>query len=188
MFTAVSTLPAELARSLAAIDLSALQSDQAWLLALLRVDGPALVRVLWRLLGREQDVLDAYQDCVCRMLSHAKHENAPPSRAYVFRSAVNIALDMRRQRRVRIEHQEFVARHDSERRAMREPDSRELIDRLRTAIENLPVRLRDIVVLRDLAEMDYRDLTKILGLTNGTARVYRREAVLRLAEQLRDEP
>ena len=54
----------------------------------------------------------------------------------------------------------------------------------REAIVQLPRHLRELVLLRDLAQMPYHRVASILGITVGTARVYRRQAVLRLAELL----
>ena len=59
-----------------------------------------------------------------------------------------------------------------------------MVEELREAIESLPERLRDVITLRDLAEMSYRDVSKILKITPGTARVYRREAIVELSKRM----
>lgn len=188
--TAISlSLPRDVSAVLDSIDLSQVRSSHGWVLRAMRADGPALVRLLWRMLGREQDVLDAYQDTFCRLISLGDREGEAPPRGYLFRTAMNIALDMRRRRKVRVEHLEaaalarmaFIQSSDSPRSA--EPT---LVESLREAIEGLPQRLRDVVVLRDLAEMSYRDVSRILGITGGTARVYRREAIVALAAKLKE--
>jgi len=181
------SLPRDVSAILGSIDLSQVRSSHGWVLRVMRTDGPALVRLLWRMLGREQDVLDAYQDTFCRLIGMGDSQTAEPPRGYIFRAAMNIALDMRRRRKVRVEHLESAALA----RAVPFPESgvekvgsTSLVEELRAAIEELPQRLRDVVVLRDLAEMSYRDVARILGITGGTARVYRREAIVALAARL----
>lgn len=182
-----ASLPADLSGLLAALDLPRVRSRQGWVLRVMRRDGPALVRMLWRMLGREQDVLDAYQECMCKLMARHERDGRVPHRGYVFRAAMNIALDARRHRKVRSDQREAVAivrtSLRSESNATCQPPN-ELVATLRAAIADLPDRLRDVIVLRDLAEMSYRDVGRTLGLTPGTARVYRREAIKALATRL----
>lgn len=183
------SLPRDVSDILGSIDLSQVRSSHGWVLRVMRADGPALVRLLWRMLGREQDVLDAYQDTFCRLIGMGDSQSAQPPRGYIFRTAMNIALDMRRRRKVRVDHLEAAALARTA--ALTEPcltgtGGQSLLEALREAIEELPQRLRDVVVLRDLAEMSYRDVARILGITGGTARVYRREAIVALAARLKE--
>ena len=187
MSALATTLPPELAGLLGAIDLPRVRSTQGWLLHLMRKDGSALVRLFWRMLGREQDVLDAYQECFCKLIAQFERDGQVPHRGYVFRAAMNVALDARRRHKVRSDHLDAVAHS----RQSARPNSstgtaatKELVDSLRLAIAGLPERLREVIVMRDLAEMSYRDVARVLGLTPGTARVYRREAIKRLSASL----
>lgn len=183
------SLPRDVSAILGSIDLSQVRSSHGWVLRVMRNDGPALVRLLWRMLGREQDVLDAYQDTFCRLIGMGDSQAAAPPRGYIFRTAMNIALDMRRRRKVRIEHLEAAALVRTATlpdACASRPGNVSLVEELRMAIEELPQRLRDVIVLRDLAEMSYGDVARILGITGGTARVYRREAIVALAARLKE--
>ncbi len=60
-------------------------------------------------------------------------------------------------------------------------DARLLQDKLRAAIAKLPNYLTDVVVLRDLAELSYEQVSNILGISAPTARVYRSKAITLLA-------
>lgn len=66
-------------------------------------------------------------------------------------------------------------------------DQKELIDRMREAVLKLPPSLRDVIMLRDFAELEYSKISRMLGITVGTARVYRRQAVVRLADLMGQE-
>lgn len=188
-------VPARLQQRVEAVDASIAQSHgaqpaHAWLLKLMREDGPAIVRLLWRALGKEQDVLDAYQECLVRLLG-VDAASTPPPRKYAFQTALNIAIDQRRRRKVRQDHMLPVALERPLPKLTSEaprPSYVELMELLRQAIDALPDRLREVILLHDLAEMNYKDVADVLGLTVGTARVYRHEAITQLSEALRTYP
>ena len=60
-------------------------------------------------------------------------------------------------------------------------DSNYLQQQLRDNITKLPEPLQDVVTLHDLAELPYAQVAKILGMTEGSARVYRHRAIQLLA-------
>jgi RNA polymerase sigma factor (sigma-70 family) len=66
-------------------------------------------------------------------------------------------------------------------------DAKYLQQKLRAAITRLPEYLREVVVLRDLAELPYERVSRILGIKAGTARVYRSKAIALLASWLNKE-
>ena len=55
-------------------------------------DGPGIVRMLRRILGNEQDVMDAYQDCFCKLAQRPTGDRPSHARAYAYRTAGNIAM------------------------------------------------------------------------------------------------
>ncbi len=168
-----------------AFDLTQVDAErsQRWILTAMQHHGSALVSVLWRILGNEQDVCDAYQETFLRLAhleDHAKPDNV---RAYLFRTASNIAITMlrREQLKVRYHHQlceKYESRNNDPAGYL---DAMDLQQRLRDAVARLPEYLGDVVVLRDLAEMPYNQVAKILGITSTAARVYRCKALKLLA-------
>jgi RNA polymerase sigma factor (sigma-70 family) len=64
---------------------------------------------------------------------------------------------------------------------VKELDSKYLQEILRDCIAQLPEHLRNVVTLRDLAELSYAQIGRILGISAATARVYRCKAVQLLA-------
>jgi len=75
------TLPLELRPLLAGLASAQVQDDQQWILALLRKRSATVTQMLWRMLGSEQDVLDAYQTTVCKLIARGKGSigSWPPS-------------------------------------------------------------------------------------------------------------
>jgi DNA-directed RNA polymerase specialized sigma24 family protein len=57
-----------------------------------------------------------------------------------------------------------------------------MLERMRQAICELPRHLRNVVILRDLAQLPYAQVARMLGIRSGTARLYRRLAVVQLAD------
>ncbi len=145
--------------------------------------------MLWRILGREEDVLDAYQECLCR-LAALNRDHVRNVRAYAFRTAANIALEMLRVRRRHEARKREVWEVRGDRSTVPAPSPVELhegewaLDRLREAVADLPPHLRHVVVLRDLSGLSYEEIAGILNIEPTTARVYRRHAVVKLAERL----
>lgn len=183
---------------------------QFWFSGVLDQEGPAIVRLLWRLLGHEQDVLDAYQECWLLLAQLENPKDVRCVKSYVYRTASNIAVEMIRRRRRRQQHWPAVV----ERYQRQAYDAGECSGGgggdpaagaaagaftagggvcggrsvgIREMIAELPQHLGNVVVLRDLAGMSYKELGRILGIEPTTARVYRRQAVLKLGEMVRRE-
>jgi RNA polymerase sigma factor (sigma-70 family) len=62
-----------------------------------------------------------------------------------------------------------------------ELDSKYLQETLRCHIAQLPEHLRNVIMLRDLAELSYAQVGRILDISAATARVYRCKAIQLLA-------
>lgn len=168
-------------------------TQQKWLVRLMRDTGPGLVRLLWRLLENEHDVLETYQECVCRLVALERPGSLRNARAYAYRTASNLAIELIRRRARRQAHwPEVIAsqerlphgRQCAHRDVPGIAAQRELVQQLRACILALPAHLRDVVVLRDLGALSYAEVGRILSIGAATARVYRCQAMARLAETL----
>jgi len=158
-------------------------AHHAWIVKLLCIEGPAILHMLWRMLGNEQDVLDAYQDCWCALASLPKPEGVRSGKAFAYRTASNIAVEMIRRKARRREHWSgVVASRPTQAQEDVETQDPAAAEQLREAISRLPQHLRNVVALRDMAKLTYKEVAGVLGIEPGTARVYRRQAVIRLAE------
>jgi DNA-directed RNA polymerase specialized sigma24 family protein len=112
--------------------------------------------------------------------------------AYAYRTAANLATEIIRRRGCRAAHWRRIVAHQRARLGPSDQPSADNIDqdhggvvgRLRGALRALPRHLREVVVLRDLAQMPYCRVASILGIRPTTARVYRRQAVIRLGDAL----
>lgn len=185
------SLPASLRGMLEELASADAAIGQRWILSLLQRHGPGVVALLWRMLGREQDVLDTYQNVVCKLTARGPKNVGRNRGAYFYRSAINAAIELIRKRKRERERLDSLAERQVNRRTPDEPgpnlEHLQLVEQVRAAIPALPDHLRDVVVLRDLAGFDYLRVSKTLKITQGTARVYRRQAIIRLADMMAKE-
>ena len=171
-----------------ASDTAAADAAHGWIVRLIKKEGPGILRMLWRLLGTEADVMDAYQDCFCKLAARKQRGDLRNVKAYAYRTASNVAVEMIRTRGRHRDHwPAVVAERGQVQEADPQPAEDDACDRfedLREAITALPPHLRNVVLLRDLSRMSYQEVGKTLGIDPATARVYRRHAVVKLAESL----
>jgi RNA polymerase sigma factor (sigma-70 family) len=164
-----------------------LETSQRWVLSTMQNHGRELVNMLWRILGNEQDVCDAYQDTFLK-LSHHEFTSKPRNiKAYVFRSASNAAISILKRRLAEKGKLSSIttSKVNTTLPASNELDSRYLQEKLREGIANLSQNLREVITLHDLADLPYEQVGVILGLTPATARVYRCKAMQLLAVWMR---
>jgi RNA polymerase sigma factor (sigma-70 family) len=162
--------------------------SQRWVLSAMQKHGQELVTMLWRILGNEQDVCDAYQDTFLQ-LAHFRAGRKPRYvKAYVFRTANNVAISMLRRRIAERKRQSQPGTgKETAHSPAKELDAKYLQETLRTCITQLPEHLRNVLTLRDLAQMSYHQVGKVLGISAGTARVYRCKAIQLLAVWMNKE-
>jgi len=152
--------------------------SQQWILSTMQRFGQELVTMLWRILGNEQDVCDAYQDTFLQLAHYEAKQKPEHIKAYIFRTANNIAVSMLRRKvaeRKRLSNTTVIGKDICS--PTSELDSKYLQQTLRCCITELPEHLRNVIILRDLAELPYKQIGRILGISPATARVYRCKAI-----------
>jgi len=166
----------------------AIDESQRWVLSTMQRHGQELVTMLWRILGNEQDVCDAYQNTFLQLAHYEGGEKPEHVKAYIFRTANNVAISMLRRsvaERNRLSAAVISTKNTSS--PANELDSKYLQENLRRYIAQLPEHLRNVITLRDLAELSYTQIGRILGISAATARVYRCKAIQLLAVWMRKE-
>lgn len=167
---------------------SALQSDECLLNRLEQGDRRALeelfgryrqigYRVAYRLLGNEPDALDAVQEGFVKALTHLGTFHRRSSfKTWLLRVVSNAALDLGRQRSRR-EMRSLDLSETSEKENhvpltwenpglnLERADVRRLIQQ---ALDTLPVAQRQTFVLHAEAELSYREVADVLGISIGT--------------------
>lgn len=142
--------------------------------------------VCWRILNDDSDADDAAQNAA---LSIARRIDSFDGRSalstWIFRIATNAALDelRRRRRRPRLVGDEVMSAvvDDS---VEREMSAIEGSDRVSAALARIPEDFRLALVLRDVADLDYEEIGRILDLPGGTVRSRISRGRARLADLL----
>jgi RNA polymerase sigma-70 factor (ECF subfamily) len=160
--------------------------DQRCLLTVMERHGPGLVQMLWRVLGHQADVADAYQETFCRLAVLLHDGKSWNKKGFVYRMAANIAIDMIRKRKRCFNAEEpldlAAGRETDPAAAAVQQDERQ---RLQEAIGDLPDHLRHVLVMREFGELEYEAIASAMRISAGTARQYRHRAVMMLAEKLK---
>lgn len=138
--------------------------------------GPLLYRLAFRMLGTEEDARDAVQELyvkLCREGDRALRSSNP--QGYCVRMMQNVCADfLRRGGRNVLRRAADVAevRGGPAVEAADAPvEGREAAAMVRKALATLPPKLREVVVLRDLEQMEMSEIEAVTGMSQVNIRV-----------------
>ncbi len=125
------------------------------------------------LVGSHDDALDLSQEAFARVFRH--HESLDPERPFyglVYQVLRRLGFNWIRDRRSRAEKLETYGGWLVERQRppdpAREAEVADLRERLESAIDALPDREREVIVLKEFEGLKYREIAQLLGIPNGT--------------------
>ena len=165
---------------------------------LVRRDGPRMLSVTRRLLRNAEDARDALQDAFLRAFkSIGRFEGGSKVGTWLHRIAINAALMKLRTRRRRPERsiEEFLPTYLDDGHHVDRPqpwtesgetgairaETRQLV---RDSIDQLPEDYRNVLILRDIEELDTAETARLLGISAGAAKVRLHRARQALRTQL----
>jgi RNA polymerase sigma-70 factor (sigma-E family) len=146
----------------------------------------ALLRTAYLLTGNVADAEDLVQSALAKTyLAWDRIQDRGAVDGYVRRAIVNTHISWWRRRRL----EEYPTDEIPDRAVMDEPESSDLHDWLRQAIDRLPQRMRAAVMLRYYEDMTEAEVAEVLGVSLGTVKstVSRAMAKLRLDAELLPE-
>jgi len=151
-----------------------------------------IVNYVCRMLGNYEDAVDLSQDVFLKAYSAlGSYRPQYPFAAWLFRIARNAAIDEIRKRRLAtvsldapVEFDDGAVGRQVESEGLDPQDSYlglEFADRVSTAIDELPEKYREPIVLRHAAELSYEEIAEALELPIGTVktRIFRARDALR---------
>lgn len=152
---------------------------------------PALMQFFRRSWRNKADVEDLCHDVYVRVYEAARREIPFPARPFVFSVARNLLIN--RVRREHIVSIDAVADLDTLGIALDEPGpdrsamARQELQRLQTALDRLPPRCREAVVLRKIEGLGRRDIASRMGIAEATVAEYLAIGIDTLADILHGE-
>lgn len=152
----------------------------------------ALMQFLRRSSRNRAEADDLRQEVYVRICEAARHEIPRPARPFVFAVARNLLID--RARREQIVSIEAVADLGALEAVADEPEpdrtviARQELRRLQTALDHLPNRCRQAVVMRKIDGLSYREIAQRMGIAEDTVSKHLREGMYVLADALNSEP
>ena len=151
-----------------------------------------IVNYVCRMLGNYEDAVDLSQDVFLKAYSAlGSYRPQYPFPAWLFRIARNAAIDEIRKRRLLtvsldapVEFEDGSAGREVESPVLDPQDSYlglEFADRISAAIDELPEKYREPIVLRHAADLSYDEIAETLELPIGTVktRIFRARDALR---------
>ncbi|MBM4365762.1 MAG: sigma-70 family RNA polymerase sigma factor [Deltaproteobacteria bacterium] len=149
-----------------------------------RLERP-MYNVVYRRLWNEQDSVDVVQEAFVRLWKARARVRSDGAEAYAWRTVLNLASNRRRSRRL-WGWLAFDADRDGG--AAGGPDEglerRQREAAVRAAIDALPDKLRDVVLLAEFSELGNVEIAAILHIPPGTVGSRRHLAAARLRELL----
>jgi RNA polymerase sigma-70 factor, ECF subfamily len=166
--------------------------DQAAVSKLVSLHAPAVYGFLFHLCRDRVLSEDLAQETFLRALQALKkYQFRAPFRAWLFRIAVNLFRDDRRRSTVRKLIDSDVTDQENLHLVTMEPgpdavlEQKERTSELYRALDQLPHSLRLVIVMRDLQEMSYSEISEALDWRPGTVKSRLFRARQELAELMR---
>ena len=144
-----------------------------------------MYNVVYRRLWNAEESLDVVQDCFARVWKARDRVLPDTAEAFAWRVLLNLVSNRRRTQRL----WGWFA-FDSERDGGEDPGAEADLERrqreaaVRTAVEGLPEKLRDVVLLSEFSAMTQAEVAAVLEIPPGTVASRRHLAAAKLREAL----
>lgn len=151
----------------------------------------ALVRFLRRGWRNESDIKDLRQEVYARVYEAAKKDIPRPAKPFVFAVARNLLINTAR--RAHVVSIDAVADPDALGVAVDEPGpdrtvmARQELHQLQSALQRLPERWRDVVIMRKVEGLSRREIATRLGIAEPTVSQHLAAGMAALANLFHDE-
>jgi RNA polymerase sigma-70 factor (ECF subfamily) len=153
---------------------------------LFREHNEALVRFLRGRLGSRNEALEVAQEAYVRLLSLDEPGAVSYLRAFLFKTAANLAIDRRRrdQSYDKVTGGQLFAEFAENRTPEREVAGEQTLRRLGNLIESMPAKCRAAFVMSQIQGLDAATIATRLGITDSMVRKYVVRALLRCREHM----
>jgi RNA polymerase sigma-70 factor (ECF subfamily) len=152
---------------------SALESEKEFA-CLYETAFPILMRVAYRITGSEEAAEDLCQDALFRL--HEKRLSFPTSddaKFWLIRVVKNAALNYakRKTREKRAYQKAFRESRESEEASEVSVIKAETQTAVKAALDKVPINLRIVLILKEYGDLNYKEIGRILGISEGNVKV-----------------
>ena len=154
-----------------------------------------LMSFIYRYVNDMEQAEDIVQDALLKLYTHKHYyKNIAKLSTWIYTIAANLAkteLRKKKSRKVTYLSQMGPEEKDYELPAV-EPDTDELAqseyieNKIQAAIQKLPLHFRTVTILRDIQELSYEEISKIVDVPLGTVKSRINRARIQLQEELKD--
>ncbi|MEO7206158.1 MAG: sigma-70 family RNA polymerase sigma factor [Steroidobacteraceae bacterium] len=147
---------------------------------LFREHNEALIRFLRGRVGSHNEALEVAQEAYVRLLSLDQPGAVSYLRAFLFKTAVNIAIDRRRRHQNfdKIAGRQLFTELTETRTPERQLSGEQTLRHLGVLIENMPPKCRESFVMNQIQGLDAATIALRLGITDSMVRKYVVRALL----------
>lgn len=131
----------------------------------------------------EDVVADVFVKAWEKLHTYKVHSGVPFA-AWLFRIARHAVIDVYRTQRSFEEVPETLADEDAFSRAETRTERREMLRAVRSAVDKLPGRYREILLLSYMAGLPHSEVARVLRLTEGAVRILKMRALRKLEDLL----
>jgi RNA polymerase sigma-70 factor (ECF subfamily) len=132
---------------------------------------PQLVRLAYRFAWNTHDAEEIVQDAIMLAWQQLKRlKNQQKLNAWLYRTTINLSLNrLRKKRSQSLPPTDILTTKSAD--PVRYLQTDELMDRVRLVITQLPDRHQAALVLRDMEELSYQQISAVLDIRPGAARL-----------------
>jgi RNA polymerase sigma factor (sigma-70 family) len=147
---------------------------------LFREHNEALIRFLRGRVGSHNEALEVAQEAYVRLLSLDQPGAVSYLRAFLFKTAANIAIDRRRrnQNYDKVAGRELFTELTENRTPERQLSGEQTLRHLGALIESMPPKCRESFVMNQIQGLDAATIARRLGITDSMVRKYVVRALL----------
>ena len=154
---------------------------------LFREHNEALIRFLRGRVGSRNEALEVAQEAYVRLLSLDQPGAVSYLRAFLFKTAANIAIDRRRRHRSydnKVSGGQLFTEFAEERTPERQVAAEQTLRHLGSLIESMPAKCRASFVMSQIHGLDANTIANQLGITDSMVRKYVVRALLQCRAQM----
>jgi RNA polymerase sigma factor (sigma-70 family) len=162
------------------------KSRAALIERLFREHNEALLRFLRARVGSHNEALEVAQEAYVRLLSLDRPGAVSYLRAFLFKTAANIAIDRRRRHLTygKVTERQLFVELSENRTPERQVAAEQTLRLLASLIEAMPPKCRECFVMNQVQGLDAADIASRLGITESMVRKYVVRALLHCRERM----